>query len=279
MADRRPGTQEFTGRSERPKWIFLVVLFLIGVAVIGYVLLGRRRPVTAPAATTAVEAPAVPAAPKVGGPLVEAEKIPLPPLPATDALVRELVVKLTAHPKALAWLATDGLIANFTVATLNIAEGKTPAVHWRTLAPQGRFSIVTAPGGVVLDSKSYRRYDEYAAAISGLDPAGTARLYLTLKPRIVDAYRELGFPEGDFDPVLQRAIGMLLATPIIDGDIQLREKVLTYEFVDPEIESLPAVEKQLLRMGPENVRRVQAKLRQIVTQLGLQPMPASVDPR
>jgi hypothetical protein len=105
----------------------------------------------------------------------------------------------------------------------------------------------------------------------GLDPAGTARLYLTVKSRIMDAYRNLGFPEGDFDPVLERAIGVLLATPAIEGAIPLREKVITYQFVDPDIESLPTATKQLLRMGPDNMRIVQAKLREIAVQLGLHP--------
>ena len=209
--------------------------------------------------------------PASGGPLVEAEKIALPPLPETDALVRQLVVKLSSHPKALAWLATNGLIENFTVATLNLSEGKTPVAHWPTLAPKARFSVATTSHGVVVDPKSYRRYDEYAAAIGGLDPPGTARLYLTLKPRIMEAYRELGFPEGDFDPVLERAIGVLLAAPAVEGDNALREKVITYEFVDPNVESLPAAAKQLMRMGPDNMRIVQAKLREIAVQLGLHP--------
>jgi hypothetical protein len=178
---------------------------------------------------------------------------------------------LSSHPKALAWLATDGLIENFAVATLNLSEGSTPVAHWPALKPRARFSVVDTPRGPALDPKSYHRYDEYAAAIGALDPAGTARLYLTLKPRIVDAYRQLGYPEGDFDPVLERAFGVLLTTPVVEGEIPLHQKVLSYQFVDPKIEALPASAKQLLRMGPENMKIVQDKLREIARQLGLHP--------
>jgi Protein of unknown function (DUF3014) len=259
-------------QAERSKWIVLIVLLLIAIVSVGYIVLRRSRAPAPQIATAPVaSAPAQTVAPKTGGPLVEAEKIALPALPETDALVRELVVKLSSHPKALAWLATNGLIENFTVATLNVSEGKTPVVHWPTLAPRARFNVLNTPRGVVVDPKSYQRYDEYAAAVGKLDPAGTARLYLTLKPRIIDAYRGLGFPEGDFDPVLERAIGVLLATPAIDGDVALREKVITYQFVDPEAEALPGAAKQLLRMGPNNLRIVQAKLRELVVQLGLHP--------
>ena len=121
----------------------------------------------------------------------------------------------------------------------------------------------------MLDPARYHRYDGYAAAVDGLDAVGTARLYLTLKPRIVDAYRTLGYPNGDFDPVLAKAIALLLAVPSIDRPIPVREKIITYAFVDPELEGLSAAQKQLLRMGPQNIALVQQKLRQISTLLGL----------
>lgn len=257
----------FTQTGDRSKWAVVVVLFLIAATAVGYVTL--RRPTTTTPQTAAAPAALAPAAPAERAPLVEAEMIELPPLADTDALVRQLVAKLSSHPKALAWLTTNGLIENFTVATLNLSEGKTPVAHWRTLAPQGRFSVVTTPNAIVLDPASYRRYDEYAAAVGALDATGTARLYLTLKPRIMDAYRGLGHPEGDFDPVLQRAIGALLATPIIEGDIAVRKEILSYEFVDPKVEALPTAAKQLLRTGPDNMRVIQAKLREIAAQLGL----------
>ena len=99
--------------------------------------------------------------------------------------------------------------------------------------------------------------------VSALDATGTARLYLTLKPRILEAYGELGYPGGDFDRVLERAIGELLDVPVIEGDIALRQKVISYAYVDQKLESLSPAQKHLLRMGPRNVQAVQAKLREI----------------
>jgi|KBSSwiStaDraftv2_1062776.scaffolds.fasta_scaffold104004_4 hypothetical protein len=269
--DAGVGGAGFVEGSDRSKWAVLIALLLVAAGVLGYVAWKRRSVAPQVAATPAATAPAPAVAAPRAGPLVEAEKIALPPLSETDAIVRELVVKLSSHPKALAWLATDGLIENFTVATLNLSEGTTPVAHWPALKPRARFSVVETPRGTALDPKSYRRYDEYAAAIGALDPAGTARLYLTLKPRIADAYRQLGYPDGDFDPVLERAFGVLLATPVVEGEIPLHQKVLSYQFIDPKIESLPASAKQLLRMGPANMKIVQDKLREIARQLGLHP--------
>jgi hypothetical protein len=41
-----------------------------------------------------------------------------------------------------------------------------------------------------------------------------------------------------------------------------------FEFADPQLESLSDAQKQLLRMGPANAKRVRAKLREIETALG-----------
>jgi DUF3014 family protein len=257
---------------ERSKWIIVIFLSVLAAAILTYVVIERQRPRPAETLAAPVSAPVPAPAPKAKeGPLVQAENIPLPPLAETDALVRQLLVKLSSHPKVLAWLATGGLIENFTVATLNVSEGKSPTLHWRTLAPQARFTILNTSRGPMLDPKSYHRYDDYAAAIGALDAPGTARLYLTLKPRIMEAYRNLGYPEGDFDPVLERAMHELVAAPGVPNEVPLSEKVITYKFTDSNLESLSGAQKQLLRMGPDNMRTVQAKLREIATQLALHP--------
>ncbi len=46
-------------------------------------------------------------------------------------------------------------------------------------------------------------------------------------------------------------------------------KVKTYRYVDPKLEALSPAQKQLLRMGPENAQKIQAKLRELAGVLGL----------
>jgi hypothetical protein len=234
----------------------------------------QRTPASPPAVN-------VPAAPKVivperpEAPLVKAEDIDLPPLPQTDPIVRELVGRLSSHPTVAAWLATKGLIANFTVVTLNIAEGKTPTQFLRPLAPRNPFRTVGSGEQLFADPRNYDRYNPYADAVGALDAAGTASLYLTLKPRISDAYKELGYPDGDFDRVLERAIGVLLQTPGIDGRVALQPKSVMYGFSDPRLESLPQAQKQLLRLGPRNGQVIRGKLEEIAMLLRLHPAGAA----
>ena len=197
------------------------------------------------------------------------EDIDLPELGETDPLVRQLVGALSSHPKVAAWLTTDQLIRNFTVVVVNISNGRSPARHLSGLRPTGEF-VAREDGEIVnLDPRSYQRYNDYADAIGALDAQGTARLYATLKPRIQDAYRELGHPEGDFDQVMQRAILELLNTPTVEGDVPLTAKSVSWEFADPKLQSLSSAQRQFLRMGPRNMRIVKDKLREIAPHLGI----------
>lgn len=250
-------------------WAAAIVATIVVAGGVWYVT-SQRQPSSPPAVTVPAAPPAtVPARPDA--PLVEAADIDLPPLPQTDPIVRELVARLSSHPTIAAWLATKGLIANFTVVTLNIAEGRSPAQFLGPIAPRGRFRTTRSGDDLFVDPRSYERYNPHGDAIAALDPVGTASLYLTLKPRISDAYRELGYPEGDFDRVLERAIGVLLQTPAVDEKVALDPNGVSYAYSDPTLESLSPAQKQLLRLGPRNGEVVRGKLEEIASLLGLHP--------
>ena len=199
------------------------------------------------------------------------DNIPLPPLDETDPLVRELVSKLSAHPRVAAWLATQGLLRNFAAVLANIADGDTPVTHLMKQRPAAPFTVRETATGTFIDPASYRRYDSYADAVAGLDPRGTARLFATLKPRIADAYRDLGYPEADVDGAMTRAIIILLRTPHVGDDIAVRRTSVMWQYADPAVESLPQAERQLIRMGPRNQKIIQDKLREIAPFLGIDP--------
>lgn len=251
----------------RPVGLWIVVAALIAAtALAAYIAFGGRQtlaPVTT--APERVEAPQQPVQP-LGG---DAAPIVLPPLDQSDPLVRELVKQITSHPRVSAWLATDGLIRNFTVTVANIAEGMTPARHLRVLRPSSGFRVSERAGNLYIDPRGYERYDTLAAAAASIDPAGAARLYATLKPRIEEAYRDLGAPGMPFDRTLERALVLLLETPVPDGAVRMRvePRGILYGFADPGLEALTAAQKQLLRMGPRNVRTIQSSLREIALAL------------
>jgi hypothetical protein len=247
--------------------VVAIGLFVVAVGFALYLVFGRQTsaPVNEQPSAAAVAATDKPAAP-LGG---VGDAIAVPPLDESDPLVRELVTKLSAHPRVAAWLTTDGLIRNFTVVVANISEGRTPATHLRTVAPAGPFRIADRNGTILIDARSYERYDRLADAVASVDAAGSARLYSTLKPRIDEANRELGHPEGSFDRTLERAIVSLLAVPAVPAAVELGPVSIVYGYADPKLEMLTPAQKHLLRMGPRNVRLIQDKLREIAQALGI----------
>jgi hypothetical protein len=245
-------------------WIAVAVL-AVAAGVASYVVFSRRGP--APPQTAAVAPPPAqaPAQPLGGQP----EAVNVPPLGESDPIVRELVRQISAHPTVAAWLATNGLIRNFTVDVANIVEGKTPAPQLGALKPSASFQVMDRNGERFIDPRSYERYNNLAAAAASIDPDGAARVYATLKPRIEEAYAELGVRPAAFDQALERAIVVLLQTPVVDRPIRVEPKGIGYAFADPALENLTGAQKQLLRMGPANMRTVQAALRRVALALGI----------
>ncbi len=248
-------------------WIAVVLLVIAAGAAGYFAFVWRQAPVPAKTAGGAAAPAASTASPPLGGP---GEPITLPPLDASDTLVRTLVQALTESPVVMAWLPTNGLIRNFTVVVSNIAEGATPAKQLKILKPPAALRTVSRDGGITIDPRSYDRYNTIADAIASVAPGGAAKLYATLKPRIEDAQRDLGSAEP-FDKTLERAIVALLSTPAIDGSERLKPKGIGYGYADERLESLTAAQRQLLRMGPRNTRVIKSKLREIALALGIPP--------
>ncbi len=251
----------------RPVWPWIVG-FVIVVVVIAAVVYWRRAPVPPPQPALETEAPPAPATPLAAlGPAVDA--VDLPALDLSDPFVRDLIRKLSSRPEVLAWLATDGLIRNIAVCIENVADGKTPARHLRVLAPKEKFRAAGRMEQFTTDPASFARYDGLAAAVGGLDMSAVARFYSTIKPRLDEAFQELGHAPGDIDTATEKAIRHLLEAPVPAGNAPLTLAVYSYRYVDDDLEELSGAQKQLLRMGPRNVQTVQAKLRELARALGV----------
>jgi hypothetical protein len=249
----------------RPVGVWIAASLIVAAAgIAAYIAFGAR---TAPPAVETIEPQAVNDAPQpLGG---EPTPVTVPPLGESDPVVRELVKALSSHPQIVSWLATDGLIRNFTTVVTNVAEGATPAQHLAPLRPASGFRIIEHGENLYIDPASYNRYNGVADAVATIDPAEAAKLYSTLKPRIQEAYGELGFPDASFDHALERAIIVLLKTPVPQEPTRVEPSGIGYGFADENLEGLSSAQKQLLRLGPRNMQIVQGALRDIAIALGI----------
>ena len=189
-------------------------------------------------------------------------------LDESDDQVRKLAGKLSSHPKLALWLMSDDLIRKFVAAVDNIANGQSPGPQIDFFKPDEDFKVIDEAGEYFLDPESYKRYDPVAEVFVSLDSRGCVTLYRQLKPAIQEAYTDLGYPDTEFDDTLKKAMMTLLEVPVVKQDIQLEKKVVTYTMVDSDLESLSLAQKHLLRMGPDNIRVIQSKLREMAELLG-----------
>jgi hypothetical protein len=189
---------------------------------------------------------------------------PLPPLGQMDIFLRALLGTLSSSPEFVRWLATDDLIRQMARGIDDVSRGESPAENVPVLTPLHTFEVSGRRGQQTIDPASYRRYEPLASAVASLDPPSVARAYRTIQPRLDEAYRALGRSEGGVDTAVHVALQTLISTPALTDPIRIVPgRGATYAYADPAIEQLTAAQKQLIRMGPANQAKVQARLREI----------------
>ena len=190
----------------------------------------------------------------------------LPDLDNSDALLRE---ELAGISSGLAgWLNTDQLIRKYVVIANDFSQGLRVEKHLRFLKPDQPFAVDQDNGKLFIAAKSYQRYDRPAAAINALDIPATLAVYKKFRPLVLQVFREFSYPD-EYSPedIFIKAAAVILAAPVIDGQIALVTHSEYYKFADQPLEALNPIQKQMLRMGPENTRIIQNKLRSLVEAL------------
>jgi hypothetical protein len=151
-----------------------------------------------------------------------------------------------------------------------IANGRFPREIFAAFAPRGKFMVLRKNGGTFIDPAGFARYDAFAAMIGKVDAVAAAKVLEELRPLFDAALRGLGERRLTLREAFPAAAGELLQTPLLEGDIPLRQgKVgITWLYAEERFESRSLVQKQLMRMGPKNQAIVQAKLRALTLALG-----------
>jgi hypothetical protein len=197
----------------------------------------------------------------------------LPELSASDEFVRDRLqpdrdpldtaagVTLPAD-----WLGREDLLRRLAVVVENATRGEIPRRQLSFLAPDGKFQVREVAGvtpeaepTLFIDPVSYARYDRYLDMLESVSPETVATLLTDTEPLLVQALGELGNSEAPVTQV-RAAIDQVLAVPVIRDDIELIQPKVFFEYADPALEELPPLQKQVLRMGPDNLTRLQAYL-------------------
>jgi hypothetical protein len=212
-------------------------------------------------------APAAPAAPtQAAAPPAPAGEPPLAPGEIGNALA-----ELAGSRAAAALLQTADFPRRFVATVDNLARSHAPPLLWPVTPAEGRFSTEPRDGAEVISVANGQRYAALVGLAESVDPVAAARVYQRLYPQLQQAYADLGFPGRPFHARLLEVIDLLLATPLpaeaprvalteVKGPIPSTRPWVRYEFVDPDLQSLSAGQKMLVRVGPIQQRRLMARL-------------------
>lgn len=222
-----------------------------------------------PQPTSAPAQPAAPAAtnipPAIQHPVPPAASPPQPPLPAldkSDPLVRDSLAGLLGKPAVARFLVPNSVIRHVVVTVDNLPRRKV-AAELRPIQPTAGETVVDHQGGVTtLSAQNYARYTPFVDVVRAIDPKALAALYFRLYPLFQQAYENLGYPGKYFNDRVVQAIDSMLAAPSVHGPIELVRPKVFYQFADPKLEALPAGQKLLIRMGPQNAAVIKQKLRE-----------------
>lgn len=192
---------------------------------------------------------------------------PLPELGASDAEYSQDLLTLSAQLKQVLFKRQQ---IRKTVFSINdIAQGlRPPAKRLREIAFKQPFSVTQEGGKMYISAQAYHRYDRLAQAINSIDKQGAVALYNKYLPLFQLVFDEFSFPKNyQVLDSIKAATGKIIQAPVIDGRIEVIRPTVRYKFADPALEKLSALDKQMLRMGPENTRMIQKKLRELIQAL------------
>lgn len=181
----------------------------------------------------------------------------LPLLDDSDGLVRSLLSSEGAASNLATWLDLDDLIRRSASYMDGLGRGSISAKIFPLSAPEGKFTTHKQDGVIWLNAGNYERYNSTINVLLALDMQKMAQIFHTVRPLLETAFSELGYQPRQMDGIILQTIDNILATPVIVEPLKLTRDSVTYKFADAELEALMPLQKQLLRAGPENTRRIQ----------------------
>ena len=250
----------------------LIVALLLAIAG-GVVLLTGIWPLEekpAPAVTTPPPAP--PPAPIVAeieeptpqppppAPAAAPVEEPLPRLEESDDAVRDALGDIPLGTAGQQYLIPGNIIERSTSLIYLMAQGDVPYKLLPVSRPKAAFPFSDDGEQVVADPAGFERYDALTEWIESLDLESLLSSLEWFIPLFREAWSYYGENPAAFDMAVVMTLDLMIATPEVDlSGARLTRKEAVWIFEDPAIEGLWPIQKQMLRMGPENAKILKAK--------------------
>lgn len=189
--------------------------------------------------------------------------VDLPGLNESDEFVLSRLGGIEIGAALLNLITSEEVIRRFVVFVDNVAEGNLPQLDYPVRRLQQQPAVREVDTNLYeMQTVSYQRYTPLVDGLVAVSPDLAVPIYRLVKPLLQEAYAEIGYPNRDFDATLLRAIDTVLNARTAEGPFQLVKPRVMYLYADSTLESYSPVEKQLLRMGPQNAEKLKLALAQ-----------------
>jgi hypothetical protein len=186
-------------------------------------------------------------------------------LPELAASTEDVIQQLKLAEQDTSVLTSSELIRDAVVFIDNLRNGLVVRDKAGVEGPRNAFRVLEQNGKLYIDPRSYDRYNTLVDWFVSLDTEVLVAMMERYRPLIAAALAEIGYLDTSPEQVLIEAIAVLNGTPAVGTVVELTDDTVMYRFTDPALEALPAAQKQMLRLGPDNIRRVKLKLSAIQT--------------
>ena len=254
-----------------------VAAAVVVIAAGTWFYLHNRHPLPSVPVAAQTPAPAEPPAePAIQHPLPAGQenpalKGPVPALADSDPALSDALKTLIGDDAVKDYLRPESIVRHLVVTIDNLPRQKIAVEKRPTTELAGSFLAKGDELHATLDPQNFARYQPMVAVIDKLDMQQVAAVYVHFYPLFQEAYQDLGYPNGYFNDRLVQVIDSLLAAPQPAAPIQLVRPNVMYTFADPALESRPAGQKLLIRMGPDNTAIIKAKLTELRTAITAAP--------
>jgi hypothetical protein len=273
-----------TPRENAPKWPAAVLVIVLAAAAGFWWWYAQQQAHVATAPVASAPPAPHPAASAASGPAYPLDAANEAPLMLAN--VESALVDLFGSSAVRSFLQTSDFPRRVVATIDNLGRSHAPSAIWPVRPSPGRFTVEEEGAQeTAIAAANAQRYASFVRWAGDIDASKAVALYRRMYPLLEQAYRELGFGDGYLNDRVVRVIDTLLAAPEpktppqvrlqqVKGPYPSERPWVRYEYVDPELESLHAGQKIMVRVGLENERVLKHKLaevRQLLVQPRLKP--------
>jgi len=189
---------------------------------------------------------------------------PLPRLEESDDAVRDALGDIPLGTAGQQYLMPGNIIERSASLIYLMAQGDVPYKLLPVSRPKAAFPISDDGTQVVTDPAGFERYAALTQWLKSLELEPLLSSLEWFIPLFREAWSYYGEDRTAFDMAVVMTLDLVIATPEVDlSEARLIRKEAVWIFEDPAIEGLAPMQKQVLRMGPENAKILKAKAAQM----------------